>query len=139
MIDKISGPKGATGVGSTAKTSKAGGAGFAKALAEAGAAREVASVASVSGITAIMPVIEPDADEQGQKRRRAVLRGEALLEELEGLKLALLNGSYPTERLEALLKLTQSRMESTQNEELNALLVEIDLRARVELAKLGKI
>jgi hypothetical protein len=69
-------------------------------------------------------------------RRRAVQRGNALLDRLEDLRLGLLAGILPRERLDELARLARTARETVDDPRLAAVLDEIDLRVAVELAKL---
>lgn len=71
-------------------------------------------------------------------RKRAVRRGFDILDILEQLKLDLLAGRVSPERLTRLLVVVERQQDATGDEKLDALLAEIELRARVELAKLGR-
>lgn len=70
-------------------------------------------------------------------RARAKRRGEALLDQLEQLRLGLLAGRLPRDRLERLARLAAERREQLDDPRLIEILAEIELRAAVELAKLG--
>ncbi|HZB91572.1 MAG TPA: flagellar assembly protein FliX [Stellaceae bacterium] len=70
-------------------------------------------------------------------RRRAVQRGSALLDRLEELRLGLLAGVLPRERLDEMAQLAKTARETVDDPRLAAVLDEIDLRVAVELAKLG--
>ena len=77
----------------------------------------------------------PDAN---QAKRRAVKRASDMLDALEGIRLDLLTGIVPAPRLSALLRLVRLQRDQVEDPRLNHLLDEIELRARVELAKLGQ-
>ena len=64
-------------------------------------------------------------------------RGEVMLAHLEAIRLGLLSGAVPRERLEALARAVKSARDEIADERLAAVLDEIELRARVELAKLA--
>jgi len=76
--------------------------------------------------------------DQNQARKRAVKRASDMLDALEGIRLDLLAGLVPASRLSALLRLVRHQREQIEDPRLNHLLDEIELRARVELAKLGQ-
>jgi hypothetical protein len=76
-------------------------------------------------------------EEPKERRRRAVKRGFDLLDVLEGVKMDLLVGRVEVDRLERLVSMLGNKVE-TGDPELDALMEDIDLRARVELAKLGR-
>ena len=70
-------------------------------------------------------------------KRKSVRRGRALLDNLEALKADLLTGTVSEARLDRLLALVrQARVQV--DPELDALIEDIELRALVELAKLGR-
>jgi hypothetical protein len=93
--------------------------------------------APINSLDALLTIQEiPDA---AAGRRRAVQRGDALLDRLEDVRLALLSGVLPRERLEQLSRLAGTSRESLTDPRLSAVLDEIDLRVAVELAKLDQI
>jgi hypothetical protein len=94
-----------------------------------GAATGIAALASLDAVLALQGL--PDAAE---RRRRAVRHGHALLDGLEELRLALLDGSLPPATLRQLAR----RREPLGEAQLDAVLDEIELRAAVELAKLER-
>ncbi|NLH82400.1 MAG: hypothetical protein GX458_16360 [Phyllobacteriaceae bacterium] len=91
-------------------------------------------VGDVASLLALQAVEAPDPRE---RRRRTVKRGHDLLDVLEAVKLDLLGGGVPVERLERLVGLL-GRHEPSGDERLDALVADIELRARVELAKYGR-
>jgi hypothetical protein len=94
-----------------------------------GAATGVAALASLDAVLALQGL--PDAAE---RRRRAVRHGHALLDGLEALRLALLDGSLSS----ATLRQLAERREPLGEPRLDAVLAEIELRAAVEVAKLER-
>ena len=72
-------------------------------------------------------------DRSGSRARK---RGEDILDRLEEIRVGLLTGSIPRERLQALDQLVQEHREQVMDPRLTEILDEIELRARVELAKL---
>jgi hypothetical protein len=67
---------------------------------------------------------------------RSKKRAEDILDKLEELRVGLLDGSIPRDRLQALDQLVQQHREQVSDPRLAEILDEIELRARVELAKL---
>ena len=67
---------------------------------------------------------------------RAKQRASDILDRLEEIRIGLLTGSIPRDRLEALDQLVKQHREQTMDPRLTEVLDEIELRARVELAKL---
>lgn len=72
-----------------------------------------------------------------ERRKRAVKRGFDLLDTLEGIRLDLLSGDISADKLETLLQLIGQPIDSG-DPRIEALMADIELRARVELAKRGR-
>jgi hypothetical protein len=98
----------------------------------AGASSESAAAEGIGALLALQVIGDPLSS-----RRRAVQNGRDILDSLDRIKVALLEGRLPVERLERLSAIVTERMPSG-DERLDQLLAEIELRARVELAKLGR-
>lgn len=91
-----------------------------------------AAIGRVDAILALQEVPDPDA-----RRRRALRRGEELLEELEQIRLGLLGGQIAKADLQRLAH-SLERREPVEDARLAEALAEIELRAAVELAKLER-
>ncbi|HVA12261.1 MAG TPA: flagellar assembly protein FliX [Stellaceae bacterium] len=72
-------------------------------------------------------------------RRRAVQRGNRLLDRLDDIRLGLLTGSLSRGQLESLRQLSREQVDLAGDPELAAILDEIELRVAVELAKLDQV
>jgi hypothetical protein len=90
---------------------------------------------SIGGIDALLAL--QGVDEPGERRRKAVKRGRTALDALDALKLGLLSGTFDTAALARLKSVTASLAEPSGDPTLDAVLAEIELRAQVELAKIG--
>ena len=117
------------------------GGGFAAALHEesaaTGAKGAVGGPATLAGVSTVLALQgAPDSTER-RARQRAVERGDAMLDDLEEIRLGLLLGAIPRARLEQLAQLVRVRREQIEDPKLMAILDEIELRAAVELAKLA--
>jgi hypothetical protein len=88
-------------------------------------------LAAVDALVALQEV--PDA---AARKRKAIKRGEAMLDLLEDIKIALLSGALARTRIIKLAQIVEDRRNDTADPELQGVLEEIELRARVELAKL---
>ena len=75
----------------------------------------------------------PDAAE---RRRQAVLRSTDIPDELQQLRLGLLTGSVPRQRLQRLTKLLRDQPGGYADPQLGSIVVDIEVRVAVELAKL---
>ena len=84
------------------------------------------------GLLALQEV--PDAVARNARGRR---RGEDLLDRLDELRLALLTGRLSPGRIHALSAMVAAQKEQVTDPGLSQILEEIELRAAVELAKLG--
>lgn len=107
------------------------GAGTSQGTQLAGPARPVASVDSLLSIQEV-----PD---HGERARRAIRRGTEMLDVLDEVKIGLLAGVQTEEKLVRLLKVVESRSGEVADPGLADILDGIELRARVELAKRGRL
>lgn len=132
---KVTGPSGPS-ASAGARPAKASG-GFSvpssSAAAPAGAASAAAGVSGVAGVSALMAL--QGVEDVTERRRRAIRRGSGLLDRLEELKLALLEGEAGEAALERLGRGLREERPVDSDPALNSLLAQIDLRAAVELAK----
>lgn len=127
-------PVGTAGIRKDGK--RASSSGFADNL-RGEAEVESASVSStplLSGIDALFSLQEvPDSMAE---KRRAVVRADEMLDRLEDLKRGLLIGSIGIDKLTELARLAKEGAVKVEDPKIRDLLGEIELRARVELAKL---
>ncbi len=136
---KITGPY---SVGSRApagrkKSAGAGGTRFKDSLSaseteSAASPKGAAPVNAMDGLLAIQEV--PDATDG---RSRGLAHGRDLLDGLEDIRRGFLMGSIPVARLKRIAEQVRRRKSIAIDPELSALLDDIELRALVELAKLG--
>jgi len=138
---KVESPSTTRGVGSARKTDKAKerSGDFARALGEGDdESTGIAAIptAPVGAIDALLSVQEMSGDEERNAQAKA--RGEELLERLEELRQGLLTGHLSADRLDALVVLIGSERAAASDPGLAETLDEIELLAKVELAKLGR-
>lgn len=98
----------------------------------AGHAAGVAPASAVGGLLALQ-----EADSSTDRKRRAVRRGRSLLDLLDALRADLLAGGVSDGRLDQLMSIVAGARDQAEPG-LDALLDDIELRARVELAKRGR-
>ncbi|HSR72154.1 MAG TPA: flagellar assembly protein FliX [Kiloniellales bacterium] len=113
--------------------------GFARALGSGlpgEAASGVAGARAPSPLDALLSVQE--VSNEFLSRRQAKRRAEDLLDELDALKIALLEGRLPLAALERLAERLERDRGRVEDPRLAEVLAEIELRAAVELAKLGR-
>jgi len=126
-----------SGVGKSSSSGRSGArADFVPAGAD-GPSRMVGSapVAGTTGIEAILALQAVDGPLEGKKK--ALRRGRTLLDALDDIKADLLVGQVSAERLDGLSAML-SQVRERGDPALDAVLDDIDLRVRVELAKLGR-
>ncbi len=133
-IDGTSGRSRISGRGK-ASAKKGAGSSFRPAVTPAPApAGGVAPVLQAGGIDAILAL--QGVDGAGEGRRKALRHGHNMLDTLEEMKADLLAGRIGEGRLNRLMALV-SRAREQSDPEVDRLVDEIDLLARVQLAKLG--
>jgi len=137
---KINGPSSAAPAGAS-RSAKAG-SGGTFSLGDADGASEASGLSRTSGVGALTSVgallALQAVDDPIQRRRRAVKRAGRILDALDELKLAMLEGGASGSRLESLMTAVREQRESDDDPGLQGLLNEIETRAAVELAKLGQ-
>ncbi|WP_374377204.1 flagellar assembly protein FliX [Dongia sp.] len=116
-----------------------GGAEFAKALGESqGSHGHVSMALGVNSLSVVLAVQEAPDAAKGRARKQARDRGLKMLDYLEEIRIGLLMGAIPKERLEQLGQMVRVKREQIDDPKLTAILDEIELRAAVELAKLSR-
>lgn len=112
---------------------------FAKSLLVGGevpAASAVSGGASLAPVDALLALQEVSEDPGGRGRGRR--RGEELLDSLDDLRLGLLSGRMSLGALERLSTMVAAKRGQVDDPGLVQILDEIEIRAAVELAKLGR-
>lgn len=89
-------------------------------------------VSNIEGIIALQGL-----DENTSVQERIIAKGHKLLNELEELKIAVLGGQIPTNELESISNSLAMNVNGDIPKELKTIMDEIELRAKVELAKRG--
>lgn len=102
---------------------------------EAGSAGPVSGGTSIQGLDALLALQEVPPKNSGTSE--AARRGHSLLDGLESLRADLLGGHVSEDRLEALAQEVAKQVDSG-DPKVDAVIREIELRVRVELAKLGR-
>jgi len=100
------------------------------------AAGGVSSLTSIHSLLAVQGVDAPDDPTTG--RRRAIENASETLDVLDELKLGLLAGELPADKLQRLLSHVSTERSGIDDPALANVLDHIELRARVELAKYGQ-
>lgn len=134
---RIDGPRAYGHLAQPTRPATTSGPGFQPIMPQPTASAETRGTghaAATSGLDALiaLQMIEGPLD----KRKRGLKRGRAMLDALDDLKIALLTGRMPAAHLQRLLVAVDGRERDSEDERLESILDEIELRARVELAKL---
>lgn len=122
----------------TAKKSGSDTSAFAQALDEntqSEASQATQSSRAVSGVGALLGLQEVPTSTDG--RSKGLARGNDMLNILEQIRRGLLLGAIPVSRLKTLATIASEQRQATADPKLDEILTEIELRAKVELAKLG--
>lgn len=106
-------------------------------------AKTGAKPASASSLGALIAaqlhgIEEEEIEERRRKRQRGVHRGLNILDTLDEIKLEMLAGRLSPNQILKLLGSLDAREPDSGDPKLNGILDEIELRARVELAKLQR-
>jgi hypothetical protein len=126
-------------VGGAASTARGAGAGSRFSLGgangpeRASSAQAAAPAGALDGLIALQA-----AGDSLERRKRAVRRGKGLLETLDQLKISILSGRISPQQLDNLKAQLAHHGDSTDDPGLSDILAHIELRAAVELAKLGR-
>lgn len=140
---KIEGPNKTSstkGVSKAGKKSGVSGAEFSSLISSADEAEETAGVAissPIGALGALLAVQEDGRRGSPEANERAKKRASSLLDKLDSIKMGILRGELPRETLEEISQIISTQRDADIDPQLAAILDEIDLRAQVELAKLG--
>ena len=106
----------------------------AEAAAQTAPTGAVAGVNSIDALLALQSVGGPL-----ERRRRAVGRAGRILDVLDDVKLALLEGELSPDALDRLVVAVREERDGTDDPRLEGVLDEIEMRAAVEMAKLESV
>ncbi len=134
---------GRVGDAAPAKKKKAGEPGFADALrrtsvTDAAAEAAEAEATAVGAVDSAFTVQEVADATDHASRGRAMAHGDSILDRLHELRLAILTGVVPKERLQEMAQMLRQKREASDDPRLNEIIDEIELRAEVEIAKLTR-
>lgn len=97
-----------------------------------------APLRQAAGLDALIALQGVEPETPKERRRKALRRGRGLLDALDGMKIALLEGREQNSALASLASRVREQRGETGDEALEDLLSAIDLRVQVELAKRGQ-
>jgi hypothetical protein len=135
---KVTGPSG-VGTAQGPRPARAGGGeGFRiftpQQVAGPGQASSVSAAQGVMGVEALLAL--QDVGNPTERKRRAVGRAGRILDVLDHIKVAMLEGDLSGADLDRLRRAVREERAGTDDPKLEAVLEEIELRAAVEVAKL---
>jgi hypothetical protein len=135
---KVIGPGGISQTGGPQKAKPSGGSGFRlPGAGEAQGPSQTGGVSATSGIMGVDALLAlQDVGGPLERRRKAVSRASRILDVLDEVKVALLEGSLSPHQLERLSRALRDERALTDDPKLEAVLEEIEVRAAVEMAKL---
>jgi hypothetical protein len=113
------------------------GAAFGALVSEGSEQTEESQQAGHSSAVNGLLFLQENNDQGSARRTMLEVRAETLLEQLEEMRFALLLGRCSSQKLLAMQKLVNSRRPELEDARLLALLDDIELRVKVEMAKLG--
>ncbi len=138
---KIEGPSGPSSTGSARGAGRTAAGGFS--LSGSGEAAEASEAQRMAGLDGVMTVSAllalQGVEDPMQRKKRAMGRASRLLDILDDLKVAMLEGRAAPSTLDNLARAVREQRESTDDPRLNDVLNQIETRAAVELAKLGAV
>ena len=98
-------------------------------------ASSVVSAGPVTSVDSLLALQEvPDAM---TGRSKGIMRAEDMLDHLDDIRLGLLMGAIPKHKLTSLVQVVRDQRDQVDDSRLATVLDEIEVRAAVELAKLG--
>jgi Class II flagellar assembly regulator len=113
--------------------------GFVLPSGEMGAATATASSAPLTNLTNIGALLALQTqDDPVERRKRAARRSNNLLDQLDGIRVAILGDGVTREQVAALTATLREYRDEVDDPGLNAILDDVELRAEVELAKLER-
>lgn len=133
---KVQGPSATSSTTSAKRTNGATAAGFSLPTENISApiAKPISAANAIGNIGALLAAQAiPD---EAEKRRRATRRANSLLDQLDEVRVATLSGSVSKHHLANLSRTLKEQAGQIDDEKLQSILQEVELRAEVELAKL---
>lgn len=133
---KVQGPSSSTAAASRGTRSVAA-PGFSLPTPEVVGAQNSRGASATANIANLGALLAAQAiPDEGEKRRRATRRANSLLDSLDDVRLATLNGTVSKSHLATLSQSLREQSDKIDDIGLQEILEEIELRAEVELAKL---
>ncbi len=97
---------------------------------------ESAPVSGTSSLAAVDSILAlQEVGDAATGKKQAIKHAHDMLDMLEDIRLGLIAGCVPLSKLNRLIQMVERRRDTFQDPELSALIDEVELRARVEIAK----
>ena len=133
--------QGTNRIGSTKPVRRAGSGGTDNsqsfAVDSGASAKDAAAIGAPARLTAVDSLLAlQEVDDGTQGKKKAVKRAGDILDQLEDIRMGLILGSVPLTKLNNLIQMVENRRDGFTDPALSELIDEIELRARVEIAKL---
>ena len=93
---------------------------------------------AIGGVDSILAVQEVSGTSDGRGRGMLRRYGDDLLSRLDDLRIGILSGAYPKQKLVDLAHRLRKKRQASDDPRLNEIIEEIELRAEVEIAKLTR-
>jgi len=147
-VMRIEGPNKSSSTSSASKTKRSGSTSSASfsALVESMSDKsettdtaDVSGASSVSVVDALLAVQEDGRRGSDSSNKKMQERAESILNRLDAVRNGILRGTISEEQLKEISHIISQKRETDIDPLLSDILDEIDLRAQVELAKLGRI
>ncbi len=106
-----------------------------EAAGETTSSRAANAASGPMGVASIDALLALQGEDFDSPKKRATGRAFTLLDLLDDIKIALLEGGVPQSKLNALLGALSATRDDTRDEKLETVLDEVETRAMVELAK----
>lgn len=141
---KIEGSNKTSGTKGASKTDKKRGVGdgafdaMVNESDETEASAPVTRPASIGALDALLTLQGADSSTSEEAAKKARKRAADLLDHLDKIRVGLLTGELPASTLQQLAHTIATHREQVMDPKLAEIIDEIDLRAQVELAKLGR-
>lgn len=99
---------------------------------------ETESASPLGALESILAAQEVPNSTDGRSKGVLVRYGDELLDQLDDIKLAILNGAISKEKLANLAQMLRQKRQACEDFRLNSIIDEIELRVEVEVAKLTR-
>ena len=135
---KVEGPKKSQSTSQSRKSSASGAdsVDFSQYIKSGQEASSVSTARAITNVDSLLAVQAAEDPTERAARRRMQDRSDKIIDGLEKIRLAMLNGTLTVGHMIDIADIVASHREKIQDAKLTDIMDEIDLRAQVELAKM---